>query len=180
MVAAFFRRPQVVDEFAQSLAILLGQPPGSQKRRDQRGQRALAEPIGELLQAALKELFAVHQWPKSVRPFASVAPDAAFCLQTLDEFLDGRHFGVRHLFVDRGGDLAAGRLPAFPQDLKNGQFAVGDPIKFHCKKTFLLNDRQSVCDDNLGRESIRQAHFSMFGPILGPEPPAAMDSRRGY
>ena len=66
-----------------------------------------------------------------MRPLAAVALDASLGFQSLDELLHGRHLRVGDFLMEDGGDFAAGGLAAVPEDLQDGEFAVGNSVKFH-------------------------------------------------
>ena len=115
-----------------------------QKCRHQWRDRAVAETIGQSLQAMPQEIVPTHDGSEAMRPFAAIAAHAALGFQPLEQLLHGGHLGIGHLFVDGGRDVAAGRISLLPDDFEDREFPLGNRLEIdEIAPRLLVNHRKT-------------------------------------
>ena len=91
-----------------------------------RHQRAIAEPVGNLLQVVVDQVGTGDDRAEHVRRIRSVADDALLGFQPLEQLLHRGIVGRRLCRVEQPGDLPNRLRPRVPQRFDDGKLGVGE------------------------------------------------------
>src|SRR6266852_9546219 len=117
--------PQVFDERAQFVELVIRQGLSANQVHQQRSHRPAAELRGHFLELAANQFVSIHGHGKGQHPLATVlGGDKSFGFQAFQELLNGGVLSGTAAGIEHVGDLPAGARALVPQDLQNRQLGV--------------------------------------------------------